>query len=157
MTDKKREQVRAACGIDAERLVARYAALPWNQATIQATIDHPDALTDEERTVFLMRLANEVDDSLDHGSLYSRKAEYMARHRSAHLMGQIALGLGYESLAGALDELFSDVRSAAVPEYLQRPRADSFLLAPASHRLSPMIRLKRLLGSSLARLTPRRE
>lgn len=157
MTEGKREQVRAAGGADAESLVARYTALPWTQASIQAAIDHPGDLTDEERTVFLMRLSNEVDDNLDHSSLYSRKAEDMTHHPSAHLMSQIARALGYGSLAGALSEVFRDCRSASVPEYLKSPRTSSFLLAPASHRLRPMLRLKALVRSYLARLTPRRD
>jgi (p)ppGpp synthase/HD superfamily hydrolase len=92
-----RQRVVDAVGSEVEDLVYRYHRLGWSPEVVRGELDRADAIADAHRTVLLLRIANQVDDTLDGGIVVSGK-----QTMSVHLpdvRGQVAelaerLGLG---------------------------------------------------------------
>jgi len=162
MTDDKRRRVREAVGAEAEELVAGYTRLPWTAATVASLASLAGSLTEPERAVLLVRLANEVDDHQDQNLLYVTAAGHRREFiwTTLHRCPGIAERLGYPALAGELTRVFKETMTGEAPVALQGPGDDSFVVAPASHTWRPAVvarwifaRAWRALG--LARRRPR--
>jgi (p)ppGpp synthase/HD superfamily hydrolase len=139
MADGKRDRVRVAVGDEVEELIAGYTSLRWTAETIGALADTMESLSERERQVILMRLANELDDHQDLGLLYVAE---VARRRELirgglHRCVALAERLGYPALATELARVFKETMTGEIPSALRGPRDDSFLLAPASHTWRP--------------------
>ena len=89
-------------------------------------------MTSVQRDVLLVRLANELEDHLDLGILYTgdaeRRRQYMRTHLS--LCVEMAAWLGAPELAEALTATFEEVAAAEMPAGLQRPEDGSFRVPP---------------------------
>lgn len=72
-TDRHRRRLIDAVGADVEDLVLRYHRLEWTPAAARSALERLLRLDDVERTVLLVRIANEVDDGLDGGLVLSGK------------------------------------------------------------------------------------
>ncbi len=131
----KRREVRRAVGEEVESLVARYTELAWHAGTIGGIRDSLGDMTSVERDVLLVRLANELEDHLDLGILYTGEAERRRQYMRTHLSlcVEMAAWLGAPELAEALTATFEEVAAAEVPAGLQRPEDGSFRVPPASH------------------------
>ena len=75
MTRKARERLRAAAGPQIERLVAVYSRHPWNASTVATWVENAGTLAADERQIIVIRLADVVEDALDHGLQLSAKME----------------------------------------------------------------------------------
>lgn len=130
MTDAKREQVRQAVGIETEELITEYTALKWNKNTISAIRARLNTLDSTERQVLLIRLANELEDHLDHGVLYCGNAEQRREYirSSLYLSVEMAHKLGFPNLAAALECNFRDTCSIEIPAAVRTSRNSSYLL-----------------------------
>jgi len=133
MTDAKRKQVQRAIGVETEELIAGYTLLKWNKNTIPAIHDRLDTLDPTERQILLIRLANELEDHLDHGVLYCGNAQQRREYicSSLYLSVEIAHKLGFPSLASALEYNFRDTCSVEIPAAIRTSRNSSFLLERA--------------------------
>lgn len=133
MTNAKREQVRQAVGVETEELIADYTALKWNKTTILTICDRLDTFDSKERQVLLIRLANELEDHLDHGVLYCGNAEQRREYirSSLYLSVEMAHKLGFPTLAAALECNFRDTCSVEIPAAIRTSRSSSFLLERA--------------------------
>jgi (p)ppGpp synthase/HD superfamily hydrolase len=133
----KRAEVRRAVGEEIEELVARYTELRWDARTIASLRERVDVMTPPERDVLLIRLANELEDHVDLGILYLGDADRRLEYMRVHLRDCVAMAsrLGHADLASRLATAFDEVASAELPATLKRSDAESFRIAPASHRL----------------------
>jgi (p)ppGpp synthase/HD superfamily hydrolase len=133
----KRARVRQAVGDEIEDLVARYTEFDWNPRTIASVRERIEVMTPREREVLLIRLANELEDHVDLGILYlgdaGRRLEYMRLHLASCV--DMARRLGHPDLAARLAATFDEIASTELPGTLKRSDAESFRVAPASHRL----------------------
>jgi hypothetical protein len=73
VTDRKRVEVRAVVGADAEALIAGYSAWKWAERLRALRGSGADALEDWERPLAFLRLANELEERVDLGSAHSSK------------------------------------------------------------------------------------
>ena len=130
MTEAKREQVRQVVGVETEELIAGYTLLKWNKSTIPAIRDRVDTLNASDRQILLVRLANELEDHLDHGILYcgnaAQRREYI--RSSLSLSVEMAQKLGFPALAAALELAFRDTFSVELPAVIRTERNSSYLL-----------------------------
>lgn len=137
ISDARREQVRRTVGHQVEEYVSRYTALQWNEQTIPAICDHFGALGQIDRSVLLIRLANELEEYLDLGILYCEEARYQEYiNSSRHLMVGMAEKLGFPALTIELLRVFSETALAKIPLELrnQSGQNSSFVLAPNSYQ-----------------------
>ena len=88
-----------------------------------------------DRTVLLIRIANELDDLLDLGVLYDISAE--SKHRRytkfGSMMIEMADKLGFPNLGAELAQVLSETASAEIPRELRSRQPGVSLIAPRSY------------------------
>ncbi|MDP8961086.1 MAG: hypothetical protein M3N32_05660 [Actinomycetota bacterium] len=149
-SDERRQTLRA---LDAgvEELVRHYTEFRWDARSILEIHAGIDSLSEAERTVVLVRLANLMEDYLDLGMAYSHKGEKDKQADSVlELSSQIAELLDHGDLASELRRVFAENRAAKIPPALIRGRRSSFTVAPLSHQVRPSVALRHLSGRSPA-------
>lgn len=132
ITTARRRKLCQAVGDEVEKLIAQYTDFPRNQG-LMAIQDHIDALSPEQQSVILIRLANDLEDHLDLGMLYSSKQDRVDQSQRDALV-TIANQLGYRELAQDLAAVYADHDAASVSDALRTDRNSSYTVAPASHR-----------------------
>ncbi|MGD9722669.1 MAG: glycosyltransferase [Pirellulales bacterium] len=136
ITPRKRHRVREAAGDVAERIVTEYTTTHWNTATLADLKDRSARLSLLESRVLEIKLADTLEDHLDHGLAYSplkslvKDAANQNWTRELILTGQAA---GFEQLARALDQTIQ-AGCPRVPGCLASPHGESYVMAPLSHR-----------------------
>ncbi len=148
----KRARLRALVGDEVEARVARYTMLDWSLASIIAL--DGTRLGSLDRDVVAMRLANEVDDHLDLGILYGELAEErraLANQALPHWL-RLARELGHEPLAELLHATVPPAMHGRVPSALRTGARNSYLVAPLSHRVRPLPRLRQLAATGVHEL-----
>jgi hypothetical protein len=121
ISNASRREVEAVVGPRVEELVARYASLRWNRATVSAIATEVKAYDAIGRGAVLVRLANEVDEHLDGGVVYVPDAE---RRRGADMLllpslVTMAEELGYPILASELARVFEETMSSTIPDWVR--------------------------------------
>jgi (p)ppGpp synthase/HD superfamily hydrolase len=141
MTNAKRDQVRRAVGERIENYIARYDRRPINLKSLTALRDRLDDLDAIDRTVLLMRLANELEHHLDLGSLYFPSEKQQRGHRRylesyGPLVVTLAERLGFPSLAAELKIAFGKIAAVEPPlePCVRVSHTDAFLNPPRSYR-----------------------
>jgi (p)ppGpp synthase/HD superfamily hydrolase len=130
----------ATVGEEVETYVKMYTELPWRMSTVSELQDRIDGMTQSEREVVSLRVANELEDYLNGGTLYCHSA---ARHKDKleqnhELLSSLAARLGLPVLQHEIDRVFAECASQALmPELLpQACRPKSYLILPESCRKS---------------------
>lgn len=140
ISEWKRTQVRRKVTETTELHIAIYTALQWNDSSISAVYSNLIELSSIDRNVLLIRLANELEQSLDLEVLYrsdvEKKIEWIKR--KGNLMIEMAVAIGYPALADELAQAFQDIMSPSASIACLR---DSEYFSHISGRLS----LKHLL------------
>ena len=139
VSPSKRAYVTSAVGVEAETYVANYAALRWSLEVAHGAYSQLDALSQTEKDVLLIRLANEVEDYLDLGILFCGADK---RNQSDYFDGRgqvlydIARKLGFPELAEAMRTEFDRAEAARAHErFATVPRRDfSYLEPPLSYK-----------------------
>ncbi|MGH7125913.1 MAG: DUF6817 domain-containing protein, partial [Stellaceae bacterium] len=144
----RRPRVRAAIGEAAEALVWRYHEQPWSPPEIGRLHREHAALSQAERSIVLMRLANELDDNLDLAMLQSHEDKEAYPDCRDELVA-LARALGYPSLANALLAAYREAAEGSWAAALSLNRPSSYQLAsPFGMRLlRPARRLMGLVQS----------
>jgi (p)ppGpp synthase/HD superfamily hydrolase len=148
LSANKRNQVRQTIGDEAESYIARYTTMTWNSKAIAFLAEHVEELSDIDRTVILMRLANELEDHLDGGILYCANIDrrlHDLEQNSVNLV-KMAKALGYDHLAAKLDQVFVVNLSAQRLKPIPKAQNYSFLLPPQSYQQRLSVRLRILLA-----------
>jgi (p)ppGpp synthase/HD superfamily hydrolase len=124
----RRAKVLQAIGSGAESLVWQYQHLPWTRQTIDDVRKRLGELSDDERAVVLMRLANELDDNLDLAMNYCHtdKDAYSA-YRDVFV--EMAERLAQPELAAALDRSYRDADDGKWATPLSLNRRSSYQIA----------------------------
>ena len=148
ITNTKQKYLAQVVGDEIEALVTRYTSFPWDDQAISTTRNRINKLSELEQQVVLIRLANELEDELDLGMLYCKKAGYSPTEVDNPIV-EIAFELGYSTLAEQLVKTLRRAAMANVPSILKREEESSFSVSPVFSQ--PLI--LRLLKSIRHRLT----
>jgi len=129
----RRQQLRTVIGDHAETLVFRYSTLGWEIELVNQLLARAANLPQFDRSVALMRLANEADDMIDIGLRVSTKGDE-AIHQPHAVAAEVALAraLELDCLADLLESAFRENEVAEVPAVLRRAENGSYTLAPRS-------------------------
>ena len=141
-----RDWLRAAAGSAVEQLVDCYAGHPWNTSTVRSLLAKVNGPDPQLRQIALIRLADTLDDALDHGFRMSEKASNPNRPLSVERLVDLANAVGHPELAASLRQLMEDAKDVpATLAALRDPHAGSYLVCPSSwsERFRP--RIARLL------------
>jgi (p)ppGpp synthase/HD superfamily hydrolase len=123
----RHRRVRAAIGEAAEALVWRYYEQPWNPSEISRLCREHAGLSQTDRLVVLMRLANELDDNLDLAELQGHEDRAFRDSRDDFVA--LACAFGYPGLANALLAAYRDADEGSWAAALSLDRAASYQLA----------------------------
>ena len=147
ITNTRRRKVRQAVGEEVEKLIAEYTCFAWNHQAIIAMRDGLDTLSPKQRALVLIRLANDLEDRLDLGMLYSGKQDRanQSQRDEVHPLATIADQLGHSELAQHLAAVYAEQDATSVPDVLRTDHTVSYTGAPASHRR----RILLVVGSQL--------
>lgn len=150
VTDAARRRVRAVVGEEVERLLTCYSRYPWNARTVDDWLAQPAALESDTRQIAVIRLADTLEDALDHGLKLSSKASNPHRAVAVERIVALADAMGYPSLGAALEQLGT---ATTRPELLalREPHAGSYVVAPSSWREKTLPRLMRFVRRARAR------
>jgi len=121
-SEELRQDVRSHLGDAVESLVAGYCNLPWYQAdAIQRHLSILAGYNDHERSLLLLRLANELEDYLDNALVYGdargalKRIEFFGKPAI-----ELAKAMNYEYIANDLDQAYSSALSRDVDQMLIR-------------------------------------
>jgi len=144
VTRRARDRVRAAVGPEIERLLTCYPRYPWNGKTVAAWLADPPSLEGDVRQVAVIRLADTLDDTLDHGLQLSAKASNP--HRAVPVENVVALAeaLGYARLGAARQRKGA---ADAPPELaaLRDRHVGTYVVGPSSWREKMLPRFARFM------------
>ena len=137
ITDSKRAQLERAFGQKIEEYVYRYTLWPEEDKPSTSAADYVNVLTSLEKDVLLIRLANQLEEYVDLGMLYSghgRQNKYVSKEN--YIAVELAQVLGFPSLAAELKVVFDEVFSTKIPPMLANitEHSSSYLLPPKTHQ-----------------------
>ncbi len=153
----KQKKLRAVVGKESENLIAQYAGLNWNAATILTLQQESRAKDEMSYAILTIRLADILEDSLDFATQYTRKrkkfgSDEQTPQQVLKLASEVANQLGHHELAAELEH------SATVPiipnllPIQESPYTASFVLAPAPYRLKFWVIFRRKTKRYISRL-----
>jgi (p)ppGpp synthase/HD superfamily hydrolase len=141
VTKAKRDEIRRVVGEQVENYIARYYRQPIGLKRIAALRDSFDDLDAVDRTVLLMRLANELEHHLDLGSLYFPSEKQQRGHQKyvesyGPLVVSMAERLGSPSLAAELRATFGKIAAVEPPlePCVRVSHTNAYLIVPGSYR-----------------------
>jgi hypothetical protein len=138
ISESKRNQMRSVVGPETEAYIARYMTLPWTGSMISSLQRDTAQLSDFDRNVVILRLANELEDHLDLAILYGPNIEKrIARiNRIGHLLIDLSQKLGVPVLGKEFERVFNESLAREIPLELRRTSSsyDSFSTIPFSYR-----------------------
>jgi (p)ppGpp synthase/HD superfamily hydrolase len=137
---RKRDELRAVIGDNAEAYVYEYTQMRWDAETIPRMARHVGALTARERDVTFLRLVEELDRLLDYGAILCfRRAEPMKawlRGQRDH-MCRLADQLGHHALSAELAREVERTLAEKLPAEIMNltfPGDATFRVVPRSYR-----------------------
>jgi (p)ppGpp synthase/HD superfamily hydrolase len=146
MTPRKRKELRAAIGPEAEELVAAYTASSRSLTGILASYARFHQMLPEEHDILLMQLANELDDYRDCASNHAANADERIEviRQCGPQQAEMAEWLGRPGLAQALRETYEESIAAFVPKPLLSEFAYGYEIVPESCQVRYNILARRL-------------
>jgi len=136
ISGRRRRWIKQFVSTEVEELLTAYTRLPWNDQAIKKIQSEVEDLPPLQRSVVFIRLANDLEDHLDLGLLYTSKSKKVSQSdpEVSHPLVDIAHRVGCQGLALELAHEYTDQRASAVSERLRSDRKSSFTVAPLSHR-----------------------
>ena len=146
MTARKRKDLRAVIGAEAEALVAAYTVGSRSLTGLLASHARFNEMSPFERDILLMQLANELDDYRDCAANHAANADERIAviQQCAQHQVEMAQWLGRPELAQALRETYAESIAAAAPPPLVSRFANGYAVLPASCRTRWNILARRL-------------
>jgi (p)ppGpp synthase/HD superfamily hydrolase len=156
-TPSKRDRVRQVIGADAEELVYRYTQLEWTDPSIARLREFAPSFDPIERSIVLMRLADQLDIYGERDVLYCRNvAQRRAYARDAGpQVCALAERAGFPVLAAALTRAFKGLLDSEPRMDVNAPAWPDGVIVPASYRTRPGLALYQTARARLYRLTGR--
>jgi hypothetical protein len=143
---RRRARVRRSSSPDVEEIVVRYDLLDWTGPTIVPLRRELDALDPRDRDAVLIRLANELEDSLDRGLRYCVMPyeRQLLTGSEGTAVVELARDLGHIQLSDALARAMHEHRAGQPPPGVLRvPTTEAFIVVSPSYGLRPEVRLGR--------------
>jgi hypothetical protein len=146
MTPRKRKDLTAAIGAEAEALVAAYTVGSRSLTGLLASHARFNEMSPFERDILLMQLANEFDDYRDFAGNHAANADERIAviRQCGQQQVEMAEWLGRPELAQALRETYAESIAAVDPPPVVSRFANGYAILPASCRTRFNILARRL-------------
>ena len=137
ITTTSRCLVKEAVGDDVEALVMKFRTMRIQHRLDELLLCLP-SMSDDERLLLVLDLADHLEKCLDHGVLYYGDGRWVIDfvEQRGDKLCTLAHDLGYPVLKASLQIMFSSLAQAHVPEVLRAPAHRKYLYeqVPASYR-----------------------
>jgi len=156
MSVGNRDRVKCVIGREAEEYVARYTTFPWNTKTRLALKNNLASLEQINRTVVLMRLANDLEDHLACGILYCSNA--IKRQNLIQQEGEVKIELaerlGFPGLSAELRSVYQETAKTQILEvfHSRSGHENVYPIIPRSFRRRFRKRMYQTLLSAIHRV-----
>lgn len=136
MTTNRREQVRRVAGEAAVNYIVRFTDLFGRGQSIQSQYPHPELVSPQDKTIYLIRLADELEGYLDLGFAYYGEGKQRRMHLEADrpTVLELARQFGFHDLAEELAQAHREADAADIPPELRSGDNDAHTIAPSSYR-----------------------
>lgn len=136
MSPAKRRRVLQAIGVEAEALVAAYTASSRTLSALLKTHERFDEMSDAERKVLLLQLANELDDYRDDAAHFAanRDGRLDKVKQSVREQADMAEKLGYPQLAALIARVYRNTSNSELSEEFRSQENNAYGLVPLSCR-----------------------
>jgi len=152
---RNRDRVRSVIGHEAERLVARYETFSWTSKTRCALTDNLALLDQIDRTVVLIRLANDLEGHLACGILYCSNAIQRENRlkKEGELKIDLAKRLGFPKLGDELRRVYQENAKTQILEVFQNHSShkNGYTIIPLSFRRRFRIGMYQTVASAVYR------
>lgn len=139
ITAAKRERIRSVIGENAEQYVYRFATRRWYTQGLREIHQRLETLTESERHVVLLYLADQLEKLLDLEILYRKDCQQRCEYYREYgpQLTDLAHKLGHDAFANELQQVLQETFTSTVPEVLRSgdSRRYSFLCVPESCRI----------------------
>ncbi len=145
---RRRDKLRRESSRDVEELVYRYSRLTWSAAVLPTLRREMPVMEPQQKNVALIGLANELEDSIDSGLLFSRELHEGQILAGSHADGlvELARDLGQPNLADLLARAAREYHVVPPPpEVLRSPTSAPFTVVSPSYGLRASVRVGRFL------------
>jgi GT2 family glycosyltransferase len=136
ISPRKRRQVRLAVGEPVERLIAKYAAMPWGLPALADLEPRANLLAADEITALEIKVADVLDDHFDRGLEYAPSKKLVngkaTNDQWIEALARAIKAAGRPAMAAELESIATI--GGPIPGCLVHARAESFVVAPLSHR-----------------------
>ncbi|OOZ40611.1 hypothetical protein BOW53_07095 [Solemya pervernicosa gill symbiont] len=145
VTERKRKQVIAAVGEEVESLVMVYTEFPWSRSATGEYAIQFGQMSDRDREILIMRLANELEENLEFEMAYSRKDHLALYEGREDQLRSLALALVNDEFAVELNAVINPTQTSTVSERLKRTDRCLFSAVPTPwlHRVVAYLYKKR--------------
>jgi len=144
---KQRYLVRKNLGRGTEELIHRYDAYDWSAGPPTGDLDSLDC---RDAGIFLLRMANDLEEQLDLSLAYTSKPRELGPDWQP-FFDELAEKLGVPGLAKQLDAATEATLSASIPEPLRGAEVSSYAIEPWSRKREAMGRRRKLMKSKWRR------
>ena len=132
ITPARRRRVRAIVGDEAETVIYRYTRFAWNSQVMESLPRLLPGMSENDRNIVLMRLANELEEGMGVSLLYCHPETRRQRVDNLALCIPVAEAMGLPDLAAELKESHRRNASDGPRERPQLGRSHVYGLAPLS-------------------------
>ena len=150
LSESKRKLLKGWIGQEVEKYVAGFATLKWVPRTFPLLHKKLDTLSDIERDVILIHLAEHLEHTLDRGPLYycDVRRNRILKETNRPILVLIAKDLGFPALAEELEQVHRDNSVAEIPEVLRNAGGpiSSFVIMPRSYRRRFSVMIHQAIG-----------
>ncbi len=131
LTEAHQKEVQDEVGQEVDGLVVDYMKLKFHETDfLKAKLENYTSLSDTERKVLLIALANELEDFLDLQMVFRRDGPYKEMiEKNGALMMKLAKALGHSALAGELGAAFEESLSKPLLDAVKCGRVGAYELA----------------------------
>ncbi len=142
-TAKRRKRLRKVVGQGTEALIDRYNSYDWKVGPPAGELH---ALDCRDAGIFLLRMANDLEEQLDLALAYTAKPPGIPPAWSSYFRG-LAKELGVEGLATELEQALSATDGADIPDRLRNDLSVSYSIEQWTRKREPVGRRRKILRS----------
>lgn len=144
LTSDVRSVVRGRVGAQVEDLVYRYHTNPWSAQIVRELASGKRPIGSVDRAILIIRLANHLEDHLDHGLMYYPGAGTREGRRPAlgDELIQLANAIGDNDLAEAMNVAFEADARVSIPEVLRSVDHSINFERPLYAMLHPVVAIR---------------
>jgi (p)ppGpp synthase/HD superfamily hydrolase len=156
---RKRRWLAARVGENAEHYVQCYTHMLWSSDSIPHIKRNMAQYDDTERTVLMIRLANEIDDFRDFGALHCREPERRLDlvRSCGDMVVAMAADLGCKYIETQLEKAFRECREVDINRLPNNAHQYSYILAPNSYRRTTALAVRNRLAEWRRKIKARGE